>query len=450
MEFISMEKLFGTDGIRATAGEYPLDYNSIFTLGYTLIELLRAEKLSPRVIIGRDTRESGKWIEQALFHGIEDANGEVISVGLIPTSAISFLTRKHGFSAGIVISASHNPYQDNGIKIFSAQGIKIVNTWEEILERAIIESGFSAQRRDIAISPDDALSSDYVQFLKSRCEGMRLPRTMKIVLDCSNGASSHIAPKIFSNLGFDVLAISASPDGTNINKGCGSLYPENLAKKVVETGADVGVAYDGDADRALWVDERGCILNGDHTLFVLARFMKEKNRLKKNTVVATIMSNMGLEKGLGELGLKLIRTKVGDKYVLEEMMKLKTNLGGEQSGHTIFLDDCPTGDGILTSIKMLEVMATKDSTFSQMVAGFEEFPQILKNVVVSKKPDLQEYPEIASTIEEVEKLLADSGRLNVRYSGTEPLARIMIEGPNLHQIEQYASKLASVIAKHLD
>lgn len=445
-----MEKLFGTDGIRATAGEYPLDYNSVFTLGYTLIELLRAEKLSPRVIIGRDTRESGKWIEQALFHGIKDANGEVVSVGLIPTSAISFLTKKHGFSAGIVISASHNPYQDNGIKIFSAQGTKIVNSWEEILERAIIESALSVQRRDIAILPDDALSSDYVQFLKSRCEGIRPPRTMKIVLDCSNGASSHIAPKIFSDLGFDVLAINASPDGTNINKGCGSLYPENLAKKVVETGADVGVAYDGDADRALWVDEMGRILNGDHTLFVLARFMKEKNRLKTNTVVATIMSNMGLEKGLGELGLKLVRTKVGDKNVLEEMMKLKTNLGGEQSGHTIFLDDCPTGDGILTSIKMLEVMATKDSTFSQMVAGFEEFPQILKNVSVSKKPDLQEYPEIASIIEEVEKLLADSGRLNVRYSGTEPLARIMIEGPNLFQIEQYASKLASVISKHLE
>jgi phosphoglucosamine mutase len=445
-----MKRLFGTDGIRATAGEYPLDYNSVFTLGYTLIELLRAEKLSPRVIIGRDTRESGTWIEQALFHGIEDANGEVVSVGLIPTSAISFLTRKHGFSAGIVISASHNPYQDNGIKIFSAQGTKILNTWEEILERAIIETPLSVQRRDITILPDDSLSSDYAQFLKSRCEGVRLPRKMKIVLDCSNGASSYIAPKIFSDLGFDVLAISASPDGTNINKGCGSLYPENLAKKVVETCADVGVAYDGDADRALWVDEGGRILNGDHTLFVIARFMKEKNRLKTDTVVATIMSNMGLEKGLGELGLKLVRTKVGDKYVLEEMMKLKTNLGGEQSGHTIFLDDCPTGDGILTSIKMLEVMATKDSTFSQMVAGFEEFPQILKNVSVSKKPDLQEYPEIASTIEEVEKLLADSGRLNVRYSGTEPLARIMIEGPNLHQIEQYASKLASVISKHLE
>jgi phosphoglucosamine mutase len=444
-----MEKLFGTDGIRATAGEYPLDYNSVYTLGHALIELLRTEKLPPRVIIGRDTRESGQWIEQALFQGIEDSNGEAVSASLIPTSAISFLTKRHGFSAGIVISASHNPYQDNGIKIFSAQGIKIANDWEEILERAIIESDYSIQRKDMAISSDNNLSYDYVQFLKSRFEGVRLPRKIKIVLDCANGASSHIAPMLFSDLGFDILAISASPDGMNINKGCGSLCPENLSKKVVETGADIGVAYDGDADRVLWVDERGRILNGDHTLFVLARFMKEKNRLKTDTVVATTMSNMGLEKGLGELGLKLVRTQVGDKYVLEEMMKLKANLGGEQSGHTIFLDDCPTGDGILTSIKMLEVMATKDTSLSHMVAEFEEYPQILKNVSVSKKPDLHEYPEIVSAIEEVEKLLADSGRMNVRYSGTEPLARIMIEGPDLQQIEQYAADLAFVISKHL-
>ncbi len=444
-----MEKLFGTDGIRATAGEYPLDYNSVYALGHALIELLRTEKLPPRVIIGRDTRESGQWIEQALFQGIEDSNGEAVSAGLIPTSAISFLTKRHGFSAGIVISASHNPYQDNGIKIFSAQGIKIANDWEGILERAIIESDYSVQRKDMAISSDNNLSYDYVQFLKSRFEGVRLPRKIKIVLDCANGASSHIAPMLFSDLGFDILAISASPDGVNINKGCGSLCPENLSKKVVETGADIGVAYDGDADRVLWVDERGRILNGDHTLFVLARFMKEKDRLKTDTVVATTMSNMGLEKGLGELGLKLVRTQVGDKYVLEEMMKLKANLGGEQSGHTIFLDDCPTGDGILTSIKMLEVMATKDTSLSCMVAEFEEYPQILKNVSVSKKPDLQEYPEIVSAIEEVEKLLADSGRMNVRYSGTEPLARIMIEGPDLQQIEQYATDLASVISKHL-
>lgn len=445
-----MEKLFGTDGIRAKAGEYPLDYSSIYTLGSALIELLRSKQRSPRVLIGRDTRESGEWIEQALFHGIKDSGGEVVSAGLIPTSAISFLTKKHTFSAGLVISASHNPYQDNGIKIFSDQGTKIKSVWEEVLEKAIIESERSVRKKDFSISPDHTLSLDYVYFLKSGFKGISLPRKIKIVIDCSNGASSHIAPKIFSDLGFDVIAISASPNGTNINKRCGSLYPENLARKVVETRADMGVAYDGDADRALWVDERGRILNGDHTLFILSRFMKKKNRLKTDTVVATTMSNMGLEKGLGEIGLRLVRTKVGDKYVLEEMAKLKANLGGEQSGHTIFLDDCPTGDGILTTIKMLEVMATEDTTLSALVAGFEEYPQILKNVPVSKKPDFKGYPEIVIAVDKVKKLLGDSGRLDVRYSGTEPLARIMIEGPDQRRIEEYADRLAFVIAKHLE
>jgi phosphoglucosamine mutase len=444
-----MEKLFGTDGIRATAGEYPLDHNSVCTLGYALIELLRTENLPPRVIVGRDTRESGRWIEQALFQGIEDNSGEAISAGLIPTSAISFLTKKHGFSAGVIISASHNPYQDNGIKIFSALGTKIANDWEEFLERAICESDFSFQKKDMAIPTDNALGNDYIHFLKSRFESVLLPRKIKLILDCSNGASSFIAPMIFSDLGFDVIAINAWPDGKNINKECGSLYPQKLAKKVVETRADIGVAYDGDADRALWVDERGQILNGDHTLFVLARFMKERNLLKKDRVVATTMSNMGLEKGLGELGLKLIRTKVGDKYVLEEMMKINANLGGEQSGHTIFLDDCPTGDGILTSIKMLEVLATEDTSLSRLVSGFEESPQILRNVPVSIKPDMQDYPEIVRAIANVEELLADSGRLNVRYSGTESLARIMIEGPDLERIEKYAADIASVISKQL-
>ncbi|MGD9346912.1 MAG: phosphoglucosamine mutase [Candidatus Aminicenantes bacterium] len=444
-----MDKLFGTDGIRATAGEYPLDYNSIYTLGHALIELLKAEKLAPHVIIGRDTRESGQWIERALFQGVKDARGEALSAGLIPTSAISFLTKQGDFSAGIVISASHNPYQDNGIKIFSSQGIKITNEWEEVLEQAIIESDYSIKNQDIIPTTDNALGDDYVQFLKSGFEGVGLPRKIKIVLDCSNGASSYIAPMIFSDLGFDVIAIHASPDGTNINKECGSLYPQNLAKKVVETGADIGIAYDGDADRAIWSDETGRILNGDHTLFVLSRFMKERDRLKTDTVVATSMSNMGLENALGEMGLKLVRTEVGDKYVLEEMMKRNANLGGEQSGHTIFLDDCPTGDGILTSLKMLEVLATKDTTMSRMISGFVEYPQILKNVPVSKKPDMRRYPEITDAIKAVEGLLAGQGRLNVRYSGTEPLARIMIEGADLQQIEGYADELATVISKHL-
>jgi len=444
-----MEKLFGTDGIRAVAGQSPLDYSSVYALGKALISLLKEEELKPRVIIGRDTRESGEWLEQALFQGINEGQGEAVSVGIIPTSAVSFLAKKYSFSAGIVISASHNSYQDNGIKIFSSQGIKISDVWESKLEKAIIEAPSNVKRENTRITPQSSLGQDYMDFLKSRFSHVNLKRKIKVVLDCSNGASSLFASQVFLGLGSEVIAMGNTPDGKNINANCGSLYPQNLARKVVESKADIGVAYDGDADRAIWVDEKGRILNGDHTLFVLSRFMKEKGRLKSDYVIATTMSNMGLEKALEKLDLKLLRTQVGDKYVLEEMMKLKANLGGEQSGHTIFLDDCPTGDGILTSLKMLEVMAAYNLPLSKLVEDLEEYPQILLNVPVRKKTDFDQFPEIINAKEEIEKRLGDSGRLNVRYSGTEPVARVMIEGQDRGEIEDYASQMASVISKYL-
>lgn len=444
-----MEKLFGTDGIRAIAGQFPLDYSSIWTLGKALVELLQKEGLTPRVIIGRDTRESGAWIEQALSQGIRKGHGHVISAGIIPTSAVSFLTKKHGFSAGIVISASHNPYQDNGIKIFSSKGIKISETWENRLEEAIHKRMMSVEQEKIEVTPSSSFGQDYMGFLKSCFSHVKLPRSIKLVLDCSNGASCFYAPKIFQDLGFEVVTIADSPDGKNINDRCGSLYPERLAEEVFKNEAHIGIAYDGDADRTIWVDEGGRILNGDHTLFVLSRFMKEKGKLKSDYVVATTMSNMGLEKALESLGLKLFRTQVGDKYVLEQMMKLKANLGGEQSGHTIFLDDCPTGDGILTSIKMLEVMATHDVSLSELVKDYQEFPQILLNVKVERKDDFNLYPEISETVEEIKRELGSSGRLNLRYSGTEPVARIMIEGEDKSQIESLAHKLSRLIEQHL-
>jgi phosphoglucosamine mutase len=444
-----MKKLFGTDGIRAVAGQPPLDYSSVCALGKALVFLLKEEKLEPQVIIGRDTRESGEWLEQALFQGIKAGQGKALTAGIIPTSAVSFLTKKYSFSAGIVISASHNPYQDNGIKIFSSQGIKISSAWESKLEKAFKEAPLIVNRENISITPQSSLGQEYMDFLKNRFSPLNLQRRIKIVLDCSNGASSFFASQVFSDLGFEVIAISNSPDGKNINDNCGSLYPQNLAKKVVESKADIGVAYDGDADRAIWVDEKGRILNGDHTLFVLSRFMKEKGLLKSDYVIATTMSNMGLEKALEKLDLKLLRTQVGDKYVLEEMMKLKANLGGEQSGHTIFLDDCPTGDGILTSLKMLEVMVVQNLPLSKLVEELEEFPQILLNVPVGKKIDFNQFPEIINAKEEIKKRLGDSGRLNVRYSGTEPLARVMIEGQDKGKIEDYARQIADVISKHL-
>jgi phosphoglucosamine mutase len=424
-----MEKLFGTDGIRGVAGEYPLDHSSAYALGKTLISLLQAKGLEPKVLIGRDTRESGVWLEEALFAGIREKKGEAISAGVIPTSAISFLTKKYSFSAGIVISASHNPYHDNGLKVFSSEGMKISDEWEEHLEKALRSTGKISGKEKTEIYPHPAFRQDYVNFLESQFSPEKLPRKIKIVLDCANGASFSIAPQVFSDLGLEIITLNNSPNGQNINENCGSLYPQNLSKKVIETQADLGIAFDGDADRAVWVDEKGNILNGDHTLFVLSRFMREKGRQR--------------------LGLKLVRTQVGDKYVLEEMIKIKANLGGEQSGHTIFLDDCPTGDGILTSVKWLEAMAESNLPPSKMVEGFEEYPQVLRNVRVRKKIDFKQFPEIVKTIEDIKNQLEASGRMEVRFSGTEPMARIMIEGKDKILVEQYSQEMATVIHKYL-
>jgi len=444
-----MEKLFGTDGIRAVAGEYPLDYSSVYTLAKVLISLLNEKGLEPKILIGKDTRDSGTWLEEALTQGIKNSQGEAVSAGVIPTSAISFLTNKFFFSAGIIISASHNPYHDNGIKIFSPEGKKISDKWEKKLEKALITSREAVKKVTTKIYPNLSYCQYYKDFLKSKFSHVNLQKKIKVVLDCSNGASSFIAPQVLSELGLQVIAINNSPNGKNINENCGSLYPQNLARKVVETKADIGIAYDGDADRAIWVDERGNILNGDHTLFILSQFMREKKRLRSNNIVATTMSNLGLEKSLEKLGFKLIRTQVGDKYVLEEMKKLKANLGGEQSGHTIFPDDCPTGDGILTSIKMLEALAEKNLSLSKMVEGFNEFPQVFKNVRVRKKIDFNQFPEIIKALKDIKSHLKDSGRIDVRYSGTEPLARIMIEGKDTNQIEHHAQQMADIIAKNL-
>lgn len=444
-----MEKLFGTDGIRAVAREFPLDYVSVYTLGKALIKLLQEKELPPRVVVGKDPRESSSYIENAFCHGIEEADGEYVCLGVIPTSAVSLLTKKHSFSAGAVISASHNPYYDNGIKIFSSQGIKLAESWERRLEEEIFYSREKVKEKRNNITPQSEFSQEYIQFLKSRLRGFSFSWVPKVVVDCSHGASSFFAPKVFRDLGFQVKAINDKPDGKNINAGCGSLYPQGLAQKVVEEKADLGVAYDGDADRAIWVDEGGNLLNGDHTLFVLSHYMKEKASLTSPYVVGTVMSNLGLEKALQKINLKLYRAKVGDKYVLEQMVRLGSNLGGEQSGHTIFLDECPTGDGLLTSLKMLEVMVKLNSPLSTLVADFEEHPQFHSSIRVTKKDDFNLYPEIVETMKKIKQSLGNEGRVNVRYSGTEPVARIMIEGKNREQIKKQAQHIAKVIEKHL-
>ena len=444
-----MKRLFGTDGIRAVAGRFPLDAASVAALGRALASLLREEGLGPDAVIGRDTRESGAWLEEAFARGFGEGGGRAVSAGIIPTSGISFLTRKHAFAAGIVLSASHNPYHDNGIKIFSAEGTKIRDDWEIRLEKALHEGGPSVPAGGSPIRTETSLLEEYVRSLQESFPGTLRPDGMKIALDCANGAGSGVAPRVFEGLGFEVVALNTAPDGRNINLDCGSLHPEAVAAGVVASGAALGIAYDGDADRAVWADETGRVLNGDHTLFVQALHMKELGRLHGNQVVATTMSNMGLAEALGREGIGLVRTRVGDKYVLEEMIRSGANLGGEQSGHTIFLDESPTGDGILTSLKMAQAMLGRRSPLSRLVAGYEEFPQVLVNVRVREKAAFNGFPEIARTVEAIKAGLDGNGRIDLRYSGTEPVARIMIEGRDEAGIREQAGRLAEVIRKHL-
>lgn len=454
-----MKTLFGTDGIRAVAGEYPLDAACVAELGRSLVGLLKREGLPPEILVGRDTRESGEWIEAAFLRGIADGGGAGHSAGVIPTSGVAYLTMSNDFSAGAVISASHNPYRDNGIKIFSHRGFKIPDAWEEALEAPLLGRGTAGTEDGAGHGTEPRadgeagerverrLIDQYERFLAGRPAARRRSEPYKIVLDCANGAASRIAPEVFRAAGCRVIAIHAGPDGRNINAGCGALHPRSLAEAVVRERADLGVAYDGDADRALWSDAAGRLLNGDHTLFGLARFMAGRGTLKAGAVVATSMSNLGLEKALAKLGLNLVRTRVGDKYVLEKMLELGANLGGERSGHTILLDDCPTGDGILTSLRVLEAMDAAGVGLDGLTAGLVEFPQVLLNVRVKAKPELAGLPEVAAAVAEVERAVAGRGRLDVRYSGTEPLARVMLEGEDQAEVEALAARIADAIRR---
>jgi len=462
-----MGKLFGTDGIRGRAGKYPLDYPSVFSLGQSLIHLLQTGTSNPRVIIGWDTRESSPWLARALAEGIVSVRGKAELAGVLPTSAISFITRTRRYDAGVVISASHNPYEDNGIKIFQRNGLKLNDALEEELEKTIFKkiddksegnSGKKEEKYEESLKAsfqwaekniNPVLAEDYLEFLARNFISGSREAKLKIVIDCSNGASSRIAPALFERLGFKVRVIGNLPDGRNINAGCGALYPENLAHTVQEWQADLGVAYDGDADRAIFVDEKGKILNGDYTLFIQARFLQKKNELRSPLIVATIMSNMGLEVALARLGLKLIRTKVGDRYVLEEMLRCSAQLGGERSGHTIFLDILPAGDGLLTSLKMAETMIETGQKLSELGAELVEFPQLLVNVPVREKIDFSQIPDFETTLRQIRERLGRSGRIEVRYSGTEPVARIMVEGEKEEMVKESAEEMAALIKKHL-
>ncbi len=452
-----MKKLFGTDGIRGEAGTFPLDERTIEIIGNSLARRL-TEKLgrSPRFVTGRDTRESGAWIERAFCKGANAAQADCESAAVITTPGVAFLTKKYNFDAGIVISASHNPYRDNGIKIFLPNGKKIDESVESEIEQDIFQSlnseiaGFdsdSVGSGEIDVRADDYRES-YINYLAEDFKTLDL-NDYKIVMDCANGAACQLAPELFRRFGAEVVAVNDAPDGVNINENCGSLHLENLREEVTKRKADFGVAFDGDADRSLFVDEKGNLVDGDAVLWIMANHLQANGRLNNQTVVATVMSNIGLEIALNTKNIGLRRTAVGDKYVLAELLKTDSAIGGEQSGHIIFPFHGLVGDGMLTALFLLEAIRAKNASFSAMTDGFVQFPQILINVKVREKIPFEAVPEISKAAREIEDQLGEQGRLLLRYSGTENLARVMIEGENQTAVETQARHLAEIIRKNL-
>ena len=448
-----MKTLFGTDGIRGEAGKFPLDSPTVTAIGFSLAEHLAEREPNPQIIIGRDTRESGDSIEKALIEGANKAGVECLSAGVITTPGVAFLTRKHSASAGVVISASHNPYQDNGIKIFAPSGKKMDDSVERMIEADIFAGELSpSTRSNPAPSPpelQDKLRQEYLSFLADEIGKDLHLVGLKMVIDCANGASSALAPVLFARLGAKVTAINAAPDGRNINRDCGSLHIDSLRKQVVDERADLGVAFDGDADRSLFIDNKGNFVDGDETLWALASHLQSHGKLKDNTVVATVMSNIGLEIAFRSAGIQLVRTDVGDKYVLEKLLELGASLGGEQSGHIIMPELSLAGDGMITALCLLRALRESRKTLAEITAGFRQYPQILVNVKVREKVPFAELPSVQAAVSEVEELLSQKGRLLLRYSGTERLARVMIEGEHQHQIEEYAAKIAGAIEREI-
>ncbi|MCA1631254.1 MAG: phosphoglucosamine mutase [Acidobacteria bacterium] len=467
-----MEKLFGTDGMRGVAGRFPLDAATVRAAGYSLARRLAAQTdHAPTIVTGRDTRESGAWIERALTEGAREGGAACESAGVITTPGVAYLARTLPADAGIVISASHNPYRDNGIKIFAPSGRKLDDATERLVEADIYEqrrsqpqpAGGGVNQSDAPAKPDadsngdgahdDARSSPlaarYLDYIAGEIgRGLDL-KNLSLVVDCANGAACGFAPEVFRRLGARVASINDAPDGRNINHECGSLFVERLRDHVAARGADLGVAFDGDADRALFVDARGTVVDGDATLWVMANHFDARGELAGRKVVATVMSNLGLELALKSRGMELARARVGDKYVLEDLLLTGATLGGEQSGHIIFPRVSLAGDGLITTLFLLRALQGSQQPLHALTEGFTRYPQTLVNVRVAAKRPFEDVPEIAEGARRIEARLAGEGRLLLRYSGTEPLARVMIEGRRQEEIEALASELAAVIRDSL-
>src|SRR6202171_4553426 len=439
------KELFGTDGIRGLPGTAPLDDATLYATGRALGAYLRHEHGSAHVLIGMDTRESGPHIAALLAAGLQNAEAEISFAGVITTPGIACLVRQNDFQAGVVISASHNPYHDNGVKLFSHAGMKFPDASEEQLEKEILRLRLEAvpQNRP-ALQADHSLHVQYLDFLRRHVlPGAKLSG-FRMVLDAANGAAYKLAPELFRSLGAEVISIGVAPDGRNINAGCGSLHLEGLRQCVMAEHASLGVAFDGDADRALFVSEDGTIVNGDGMMLAAARFLKSQNKLKSARVVGTSMSNLGLERVLAHENMTLARADVGDRYVLEEMLRSGSVLGGEQSGHIIFLDDSPAGDGLLTALKIASLVSM-NGVLADLTKGLKDYPQIIVNVKVRSKPPLDSLPEVSRALSDANSALGQSGRIVLRYSGTEPVARVVVEAEHDSDVQRFSQSLANAV-----
>ncbi len=450
---MAARKLFGTDGVRGVANVYPMTTEIAMQLGRGLAFVLSRKNRRPKIVIGKDTRLSGYMIENALASGICSMGADVVLVGPLPTPGIAATTASMRADAGVVISASHNPFQDNGIKIFSADGFKLPDEMEARIEKLILENNYpdfkvTAERVGKAFRLDDA-TGRYVVFLKQTFPRELSLEGLRIGLDCAHGAAYRAAPAVLEELGAEVTCLGVKPNGHNINAGFGSLYPERIGTVVVRKGLDLGVALDGDADRAIFVDENGQVVDGDHIMAICAQDLLNRKALKKRTLVATVMSNLGLEKAVQRMGARLIRTQVGDRYVVEEMKRRGLNLGGEQSGHLVFLDHNTTGDGILSTLMVLSVMLRENRSLSDLADTMESFPQVLVNEKVSAKPPLESLTKLPRAVRAAEEDLQGNGRILVRYSGTEAKIRVMIEGPDQDRIETLARELGRLAVREI-
>ena len=448
-----MGNLFGTDGIRGKAGEYPMTEEMAVRVGRAVAVTFKRPVKPSMIVVGRDTRISGPMLESALVSGICSVGVDASLAGVIPTPGVAFLASSLKADAGIVISASHNPYYDNGIKIFNGSGYKLSDQKEAEIEEQVLNIPSANQNQPAPeagrVSNESEMFKNYSSFLNNTLPSHLSFRGYKIVLDCANGATCRIAPDLFSELGAQVEALATEPDGKNINDGCGSEHPEGLIERVLKTKADLGLAFDGDGDRLIAVDEKGEVLSGDQILAICAKDLKQKGRLKNDLVVSTVMSNMGLGVALQNMGIRHETSKVGDRYVMEKMIASGAILGGENSGHMIFADDHTSGDGILTALKLIDAMQSGNENLSVLRKVMTVYPQVLINVEVHTKPDINTVPAIAGAIKSVDSELGERGRVLVRYSGTQPLCRVMVEGPSATETQRYCQQLSDIIKEKI-